>query len=248
MRSRPREPALRSLRRVVPDADNHDIGVLFDVDGTLVDTTYLHTVCWAEAILAAGHVMPMARIHHAIGMGSQELLDHVLGEERDTSDDDDMIAGHLALYRQHWGNLRPLPGATDLLRACGKRGLRVVLASSASAEELDALRSALDVDDVIAEATSSSDADVGKPRPDILQAALDQSGLDPANAVFIGDAVWDGVAAGRAGVAFIAVTCGGTTAGELREAGAIEVWDDPEELLDAIEDSALGALGAKVRR
>jgi HAD superfamily hydrolase (TIGR01509 family) len=229
----------------VPDAD---LGVLFDVDGTLVDTTYIHTVCWAEALLASGHVVPMHQVHHAIGMGSAELLDHLLGEGRDTDGDEEAIAGHLALYRQHWGNLRPLPGATELVRACADRGLKVVLASSASSDELDALRRALDADDAITAATSSSDADAGKPRPDILQAALDEAGLDADNVVFVGDAVWDGAAAARAGVAFLAVTCGGTTAADLREAGALEVWRDPAELLDAIGDSALGALSKKAKR
>jgi len=229
----------------VPDAE---FGVLFDVDGTLVDTTYLHTVCWAEALLASGHVVTMSDIHGAIGMGSDELLDHLLGVDRDTDDDEAMIAAHLALYRQHWGNLQPLPGATDLVRECAKRGLQVVLASSASADELEALRKALDADDAIAVATSSSDADGGKPNPDILQAALDEAGLDAGNVVFVGDAVWDGAAAARARVAFLAVTCGGTTAAQLREAGALEVWRDPAALLEAIEDSALGALRSKVGR
>lgn len=229
----------------MPEAE---FGVLFDVDGTLVDTTYLHTVCWAEALLASGHVVTMTDAHGAIGMGSDELLDHLLGEDRDTDEDDAMIAAHLALYRQHWGNLQPLPGATELVRECAKRGLQVVLASSASADELEALRKALDADDAIAVATSSSDADGGKPNPDILLAALDEAGLDADNVVFVGDAVWDGAAAAKARVAFLAVTCGGTTAAQLREAGALEVWRDPAELLDAIDDSALGALRSRVSR
>jgi HAD superfamily hydrolase (TIGR01509 family) len=220
----------------VPDADR---GVLFDVDGTLVDTTYLHAVCWAEALLAEGHVVPMVDIHAAIGMGSNELLDHLLGEGRDPDGDEAMVAGHLALYRQHWGNLAPLPGAADLVRACAERGLKVVLASSASSEELDALRRALDADDAIFAATSSSDADAGKPRPDILQAALDEADLAPDRVVFVGDAVWDGAAAAKAGVAFIALTCGGTTGPQLREAGALEVWRNPAELLERIAESRL---------
>jgi phosphoglycolate phosphatase-like HAD superfamily hydrolase len=225
-----------------------DLGVLFDVDGTLVDTTYIHTVCWAEALLASGHVVTMSKIHHAIGMGSDELLDHLLGEDRRTDGDEAMIAGHLALYRQHWGNLEPLPGAADLVRACADRGLKVVLASSASSDELAALRKALDADDAIFAATSSSDADAGKPRPDVLEAALDESGLDKTGVIFVGDAVWDGAAAARARVAFLGVTCGGTSAADLREAGALEVWRDPAELLDSLDDSALGALGPKVGR
>ena len=217
-------------------------GVLFDVDGTLVDTTFLHTVCWAEAFLAEGNVVPMRDIHHSIGMGSTELLDHLLGEERDTGSDEALIAGHLALYRQHWGNLVPLPGATDLVRACAERGLKVVLASSASDLELEALRKALDADDAIAVATSSSDAGSGKPEPDILQAALDQSDLGAADAVFVGDAVWDGASAQKAGVRFVALTCGGTSAADLRDAGAVEVWRDPAHLLAEFDNSALGTL------
>jgi HAD superfamily hydrolase (TIGR01509 family) len=217
-------------------------GVLFDVDGTLVDTTYLHTVCWAEALLAAGHTVPMIDIHHAIGMGSTELLDHLLGEDRDTDDDDAIVGGHLALYRQHWGNLSPLPGARDLLSTCAKRDLAVVLASSASQPELAALRKALDADDAISEATSSSDAGSGKPAPDILQAALDQSGLSADEVVFVGDAVWDGIAAQKAGVPFVGVTCGGTSAEQLRAAGACEVWRDPAQLLERFDDSAIARL------
>jgi HAD superfamily hydrolase (TIGR01509 family) len=222
-----------------------NLGVLFDVDGTLVDTTFLHAVCWAEALLAEGHVVPMARVHHAIGMGSAEMLEHLLGEDRDTDADAALIAGHLALYRQHWGNLSPLPGATNLLRTCAQRGLKVVLASSASQVELDALRKALDADNAIAVATSSSDAGAGKPAPDILQAALEQSELDASDVVFVGDAVWDGAAAAKAGVTFVAVTCGGTTEAELREAGAVDVWPDPAHLLDAFDQTALGALAAR---
>jgi HAD superfamily hydrolase (TIGR01509 family) len=218
-------------------------GVLFDVDGTLVDTTYLHTVCWAEALRGAGHVVAMSVVHHAIGMGSTELLDRVLGADRDTDADDEIVQSHLALYRQYWGRLTTLPGARELLRGCAERGLQVVLASSASEDELHALCEALDAGDAISEATSSSDAEAAKPRPDILQAALDQSGLRPDHAVFVGDARWDGVAAERAGVQFVGVTCGGTPAEVLREAGAVEVWRDPQELLEHIGDSVLGRLG-----
>ena len=219
-----------------------DTGVLFDVDGTLVDTTYLHTVCWAEALRGAGHTVPMSHVHHAIGMGTDELLEHLLGPDRDTDDDQQIATSRLALYRQYWGRLTPLPGATELLGECARRGHRAVLASSASSDELTALRAALDADDVIHTATSSSDAEAGKPSPSVLEAALDQSSLSPDRVVFIGDAVWDGLASQKAGVPFVAVTCGGTSASDLREAGAVEVWRDPAELLDAIDDSLLGRL------
>lgn len=214
-------------------------GVLFDVDGTLIDTTYLHTVCWAEALRQGGHDVPMARVHRAIGMGSDEILDHLLGQARDRSTDQQLRAAHLGLYAQHWERLRPLPGARDLVRACAEGGRRVVLASSASADELAALRSALDADDAIDEATSSSDVSSGKPAPDVLQAGLDASGLDLSRVVFVGDAVWDGRAAAKLGIPFIGLTCGGTGAAELIESGAAEVYADPAALLASLGKSLL---------
>jgi HAD superfamily hydrolase (TIGR01509 family) len=216
-----------------------EVGVLFDVDGTLVDTTFLHAVCWAEALRQHGREVPATEVHHAIGMSSDKLLDHCAGDVEDRAA---VTAAHLTLYKQWWGRLCPLPGAADLLRACAKRGLQVVLASSASDEELAALKSAVDADDAITAATSSSDAESGKPEPDILQAALDRSGLAADRVVFVGDAVWDGHAARRAGVTFVGVTCGGTPGAELQEAGAVEVWRDPAELLRNFDGSALARL------
>lgn len=224
-------------------ADDRTRGVLFDVDGTLVDTPYLHAVCWAEALRQGGHDVPMATVHRAIGMGGDRLLDHLLGPDRDTDGDPQLDAAHLTLYRQFWGRLRPLPGATELIRSCAGRGLRVVLASSASQQELRALRSALDVDDAIDTATSSADADAGKPAPDIVQAALAQSGLEAKHAVFVGDAVWDGQAAARAGVVFVGMTCGGTSEAELRENGAVAVYRDPAQLLERFAASPLAGGG-----
>lgn len=154
-------------------------GVLFDVDGTLVDTTYLHTVgCW-EALRQHGVDVSMAKIHRAIGMGSDKLLDHLLDQPRDRDDDEQISIAHDVLYGAWWERLRPLPGATELLRAVAERDLAVVLASSAKEPELHHLRQVLGTDDVITAATSSSDAEQSKPAPDILQAAIEQSGVDP---------------------------------------------------------------------
>jgi HAD superfamily hydrolase (TIGR01549 family) len=219
-------------------------GVIFDVDGTLVDTTFIHTVCWADALKTGGHVVPMATIHHGIGMGSSELLDYLLGADRDTSSDEQIVTAHLALYRQYWGRLSAFERAADLLRACAQQGHKVVLASSASTDELSALERALDADDVVTVATSSSDADSGKPEPDILSAALEKAELEADSAVFVGDAVWDAEAAAKSGVTFIGLACGGTPARELRDAGAVETWRDPAELLDRLDDSIISRLGA----
>ncbi len=216
-------------------------GVIFDVDGTLVDTTFIHTVCWWDALAVGGHEVPMASIHHAIGMGSSELLDHLL-PDRDTKSDDEVVTSHLALYRQYWGRLSAFDRAAELLRRCADLGHKIVLASSASTDELAALRNALDADDVIDVATSSSDAESGKPDPDILTAALDQSGLDAKSAVFVGDAVWDAEAAAKSGITFVGLASGGTPAQELRESGAVETWRDPGELLTHLDDSVISRL------
>jgi HAD superfamily hydrolase (TIGR01509 family) len=217
-------------------------GVLLDVDGTLVDTTYLHAVAWWEALRQRGVDVPMATIHRGIGMGSDKLLDHLLGPDRDRDADDALTTAHDVLYGAWWERLRPLPGAADLLRAIADRGLAVVLASSAKEPELEQLRRVIGADDVITAATSCSDAEQSKPAPDILQAALDQSDVDPHAAVFVGDSVWDVQAAGRLYIPCIGLTCGGTSADELTEAGAVAVYDDPAALLGALDDSAIAAL------
>ncbi|WP_305786824.1 HAD family hydrolase [Symbioplanes lichenis] len=217
-------------------------GVLFDVDGTLVDTTYLHAVAWWEAMRQHDHDVPMAEIHRAIGMGSDKLLDHLLGDERDQDQDERLNTAHEILYGAWWERLRPLPGAADLLHAVADHGLAVVLASSAQAPELKKLRAVIGADDVIAAATSSADAEQSKPAPDILQAALDQSGVDPAQAVFVGDAVWDVQAAAKLNIPCIGLTCGGTSAAELTDAGAVATYDDPAALLAALDDSAIAKL------
>ena len=117
--------------------------MLFDVDGTLIDTTFIHAACWAEALRQHGHDVPSVRVHRAIGMSSSKLLGAALGDDRDTDADDAIVATHRSLYKEWWGRLNPLPGAADLVRTCHTRGLTVVLASSAKADELTALREAV---------------------------------------------------------------------------------------------------------
>ena len=214
--------------------------VLFDVDGTLVDSNYLHAVTWWEAFGQAGYEVAMADIHRAIGMGSDQLLDQLLPRDRDRGGDDDVRAAHGALYATYWSRLTPLRSAAELLRACKGRGLRVVLASSADEREFNALRAALDAEDAIDEATSSADAETSKPAPDIVQVALEKAGVRPGEAVFVGDTVWDVQACQKAGVRCIGLTSGGIAREELIGAGAAHVYAGPDELLARLPESLLG--------
>ncbi|HEY3955236.1 MAG TPA: HAD family hydrolase [Streptosporangiaceae bacterium] len=211
--------------------------VLFDVDGTLADTNYLHAVTWWEAFAQADHDVAMADIHRAIGMGSDRMLDALLPADRDRGQDDTIRAGHTALYSVFWTRLRPLPGAAELLRACKKQSWRVVLASSADPVEFTALRAALDAEDAIDDATSSGDVEASKPAPDLVQVALDKAGADPGETVFVGDTVWDVRACQRAAVPCIGLLSGGISEAELREAGAVKAYKNPADLLANLPDS-----------
>ncbi|MCG6494229.1 HAD family hydrolase [Kitasatospora sp. A2-31] len=216
---------------------------LFDVDGTLLDTTYLHTLAWWEALRQYDRAVPAARVHRAVGMGADQLLDHLLGEQRDRDADEAITAAHDALYARHWPVVRPLPGAPELLRACAGRGWRIVLASSASERELTVLRHALGADEVIAAVTTADDVAATKPAPDLVVAALERAESGPRHAVFVGDTVWDVAAAGRAEVPCVAVETGGFAAAELLGSGAAEVHRDTAELLAELDGSLLGRPG-----
>jgi HAD superfamily hydrolase (TIGR01509 family) len=210
-------------------------GVLFDVDGTLVDSSYVHTLCWWQAFRQYQRDVGMAAIHRAIGMGSGELTRHLvpgIAEEEIA----ELTTSHDALYAGYWPRLRPLPGARELVRHCHRAGLVTVLASSASERELAALRAVLDLDDAIDRLTHSDEAGAGKPAPDIISVALAKAGLSANEAVYIGDSVWDVQACRAVGLDCIGLECGGTSAAELREAGALATFADPSDLLEHGED------------
>lgn len=213
--------------------------VLFDVDGTLIDTAYLHTVAWWQAFRQAGLTVPMANIHRAIGMGSDHLLDHLLGPDHDKEADSALGASHDALFAAYWPNLRQLEGADRLLHACRRRGWRVVLASSAKDDELSAMRSALDSEEAIDAVTGANDVQSSKPAPDLVQRALERAGAPADRAVFVGDTRWDVEAAARAGVPCIGMLSGGWSRAELEQAGAVEVYEGPGELLGRLDGSIL---------
>ncbi|MFH8570082.1 HAD family hydrolase [Streptomyces sp. NPDC017993] len=218
---------------------NEPRAAVFDVDGTLADTNYLHTVAWWEALHQAGHQVPMWQIHRSIGMDSAHLLERLLGRDRRTEQDAAISAAHATLYGTWRERLPALDGARELLRTVAGRGWRVVLATSARGSELTALREAIDADDAILGATTSDDVDQGKPAPDVVESALRQAEVPPERAVFIGDTVWDIQAASRVGVPCIALLSGGISRGELIDAGAAAVYENAAALRSALDSSPL---------
>lgn len=210
--------------------------VLFDIDGTLVDSNYLHVDAWSRAFEKIGHPVEAWRIHRSIGLDSDRLLDALLGDDVDELGDRAKEL-HSELYAEMNDRLRPLPGAVDLLHALAQAGIRVVLATSAPKDELDTLTEVLDSDDALHATTSSDDVGTAKPEPDIVNVALERAGVDASEALFVGDAVWDMKAAGRAGVRAIGVRTGGFGADELTDAGALAVFDDAAAVLASFKET-----------
>ncbi|WP_158373353.1 HAD family hydrolase [Cellulosimicrobium cellulans] len=214
--------------------------VLLDIDGTLVDSNFLHVHAWVQAFAEVGHPVDAWRVHRRIGMGSGRLIGELLGDDADRLGDD-AKEQHTARYTELAGLLRPFDGARDLVRTLADRGVRVVLSTSAAPEELERLRATLDVDDLV-QVTGAEDVDEAKPEPDLVHAALDLAGVPADRAVFVGDSVWDVEAAVRAGVPCIGVLSGGTSEAELRDAGATAVVEDVAALLRDLDATPVGAL------
>jgi HAD superfamily hydrolase (TIGR01509 family) len=220
--------------------------VLFDVDGTLVDSNYLHVHAWYRAFADAGVAVEAWRIHRSIGMDGSTLVSTLAGDA-----DEDVRERTKDLHSQYYKEmvplLRRLPGARELLERVHRLGLQVVLATSAPEDELAILRQVLDSDDLVAEVTSSKDVDTAKPQPDIIEVALQRAGVDAGHAVFVGDAVWDVEACERAGVPALGVLTGGVSRGELENAGAKGVFETAQELCECIDDTAIASLAAAAR-
>ncbi|MAO79668.1 MAG: HAD family hydrolase [Nocardioides sp.] len=208
--------------------------VVLDIDGTLVDSVYLHVHAWSRAFHQVGLTVPSHRIHGAIGMGGDRIVTHLAGEAAEASIGDDVRARHDELFESVLGDVRPTRGAGELLQALRHRGLRLVVASSANAETTDALLEAAGAATHVAEVVTGDDVGESKPHPEPVEQVLEQAG---AGAAFLfGDAPWDGESARAAGVRFVGVRTGGFSDEVLRGAGAEHVFDDPADLLEHLDD------------
>jgi HAD superfamily hydrolase (TIGR01509 family) len=210
---------------------------ILDVDGTLVETNYHHAIAWYRAFTQHDVELPVWRIHRAIGMGGDQLVGALAGDEVEQQMGDDIRTAEKVLYLAMIHEVRPLPGARRLLETLTERGHRVVLASSAKEQEIEHYLDLLGAREIVDAWTSSADVEKTKPEPDLVQTALEKVG--GGDAVMIGDSVWDVEAAKRAGIPTIAVRTGGFGHDELAAAGAACVFESLDELIESLEDTPL---------
>lgn len=214
--------------------------VVFDLDGTLVDTTYLHALAWWRATRDAGLDVPFATFHRLIGMGSDQLTDEVFGGPRD-----DLVEARAKLYEDMHDEVRALPGAAELVRGVAERGVRVVVGTSGEPQDVDVALELLGIEQVLHATVNSSEADESKPAPDIFELAIERAEVAAEDAVVVGDTIWDTKAAARCGLTSIGLLTGGHATQDLLDAGASAVYDDPADLLAHLEGSPIGRLLAR---
>ena len=210
---------------------------ILDIDGTLVDTNYHHAVAWYRAFLQSGKVLPVWRIHRHIGMGGDQLVAALAGEEFDAEHGEEVRAAEKVLYMALIEEVRPFADARALLEHLKAQGHTLVLASSAKPAEVEHYLDLLDTRDLADDWTHAGDVEHTKPEPDLVAAAVDKAG--GGDAVMVGDSTWDCEAAKRAGLATVAVLTGGFSEAELHEAGASAVFASLSDLLANLDTTPL---------
>jgi HAD superfamily hydrolase (TIGR01509 family) len=211
---------------------------LLDVDGTLIDSNYHHALAWYGAFRRHEIVLPMWRIHRAVGMGGDQLVPALAGPELDEEQGDYIRAARDEIYRSGlMDEVAPLEGGHELIAELKDRGLQVVLASSSPKDELERYLDLLDAGELADAWTTKDDVDATKPAPDLILAALEKAQTE--SAVLVGDTPWDVEAASKAGVETVCVITGGWSKQELREAGAIAVFESVDELHRHLEETPL---------
>jgi HAD superfamily hydrolase (TIGR01509 family) len=206
---------------VAPERDN-PLTVVLDIDGTLVDTNYQHAIAWYRALRAHGHVVPLWKIHRHIGMGGDQIVAALIGEQGEREAGEEIRTAEGDAYAELIGEVEPMAEARELLADLREDGAATILASSAKEAEVEHYLSLLDARELVDGWTTSADVEATKPHPDLIRAALDKAEGDGA-AVMVGDSTWDAKAAVAAGIPTLAVLTGGFSESELREAGAARV-------------------------
>jgi HAD superfamily hydrolase (TIGR01549 family) len=210
---------------------------ILDVDGTLVDTNYHHAIAWYRAFRQNEVLLPIWRIHRHIGMGGDQLVEALAGEQVEKEKGDDLRAAESVLYGELMSEVEPLEGARELIEDLKEGGHAVVLASSAKEHEVNHYLDLLDARELADDWTTSDDVEATKPEPDLVVAAVEKAG--GGDAVMVGDSTWDCEAAKRAGLETVAVLTGGFSETELRDAGALVVFSSIKDLRDSLGETPL---------
>jgi HAD superfamily hydrolase (TIGR01509 family) len=211
---------------------------ILDIDGTLVDTNYQHALAWYRAFRRNGVLLPVWRIHRQIGMGGDQLVKALCGEEMERDKGERIRSAEKELYMEMIDEVEPLHGAPQLIEDLKERGHAVVLASSAREDEVERYLDLLGARELADGWTTSADVEATKPEPDLIQAAIAKAG--ESHAVMVGDSTWDCRAAERAGIPTIAVLTGGFSEEELLESGATSCFHSIEDLRRRLDETPLG--------
>ena len=220
--------------------------IIFDIDGTLLDSVDLHAEAWQEAFRHFGHEIPFDKIRSQIGKGGDQLLPVFLDAEELEKKGKDLQEFRGSLFkRKYLPKVKPFPRVRELFLKIRDNGQQLALASSAKGDELQDFERIAGIEDLVQVETSSADAKRSKPHPDIFEAALDRLGnhLPLSEVVVVGDSPHDAEAAGKAGLQTVGVLCGGFPEAVLREAGCIAIYGGPEDLLERYEQSPLAKKG-----
>jgi HAD superfamily hydrolase (TIGR01509 family) len=211
--------------------------VIFDIDGTLVDSVDLHAQAWKETFKHFGKDIPYEDVRHQIGKGGDQLMPVFFSKEELDKFGKEMEEYRGRLFKRDFlPKVRPFSRVRELFERIIHDGLRIALASSAKEEELKEYKRIAHIEDLVEEETSADDADKSKPHPDIFEAALERLGdIKPTEAIVVGDTPYDAQAAGKINLRTIGVLCGGFPAAELKAAGCIEIYKDPADLLTHYE-------------
>jgi HAD superfamily hydrolase (TIGR01509 family) len=213
--------------------------VLLDLDGTLIDSNDAHAACWVEALAEFRHTVEFARVRQLIGKGGDKVLPELTGISKESPAGREIADRRTALFLDRYmPQLKPFPQAKALLQRMREHGWQLVVATSAHEKELGRLLKRLDIEDLLRDTTSSSEAEHSKPDQDIIEAALRKSGADPKSTIMLGDTPYDIEAASRAQVPSVALRCGGWQDHDLR--GAIAIYDSPAALLTEFAQSPFG--------
>jgi HAD superfamily hydrolase (TIGR01509 family) len=212
---------------------------VLDIDGTLVDTNYQHALAWYRAFRHHGIVLPVWRIHRHIGMGGDQLVAALTDERTEEELGDEIRATEKERYFELIDEVEPMRESRELIAELGQRGHIVVLASSAKQDEVDHYLELLDARELADAWTTSAEVEATKPEPDLITSALERVGGSAQDAVMVGDTPWDVHAARGAGVETIAVLSGGFAIEELRDSGAVAVFESVAELRASLDQTGL---------